>query len=369
MPIKLLYDYDIFARQKYGGISRYFYELISGISNHKELEVNLFLGINNSSYNFSELKEKIVIKNNKFSGIDKFHFLSYVINEKRFNSFTNNKTFNLFHKTYYSAVGLKLNTLKVITIHDMTHELYPQYFAKSDQTSEFKKKCIESSDGIICVSNNTKMDLMNMFNLDDKKIKVIYHGISLQGTKDIKRYIDRPYILYVGQRWGYKNFNLLLTAYNLTFKLKNNYILACFGGGDFNISEKLYLKHHNLSNNVFHLNGNDSFLISLYKYASGFVYTSVYEGFGFPPLEAMVCGCPVLASSSGSVKEIAGDAALLFDPSNIEDLINKLELLLHDSSLRNSMVERGFQRAKLFSWDRCVNNHIEFYNELMNLNS
>ena len=362
--MKILFDYDIFVRQRFGGISRYFYELINGLSCYKQITVNLFKGINNSGYDFSLIKDQINIIDQKFFGTDKLHFVFNIVNEINFKKYSKNFASDIFHKTYYSNVGLDIASKKVITIHDMTHELYPQYFAKSDNTSILKKKCIVESDGIVCVSETTKNDLINNFNLNNKIIKVIYHGVTIENNNKTRKYIKEPYILYVGQRWGYKNFNMLMAAYSLSEKIKNNFKLVCFGGGGFNYSEKLYIKEHNLTNNVIYLDGDDAVLASLYAFAEIFVYTSLYEGFGFPPLEAMKCGCPVLASAVGSVVEIVNEAAILFDPTDIEELNYKLNMLIDDSELRNEMINRGFERIKRFSWDNSVKEHIAFYKEL-----
>jgi glycosyltransferase involved in cell wall biosynthesis len=169
----------------------------------------------------------------------------------------------------------------------------------------------------------------------------------------------------VGQRGGYKNFNLLLSAYSRDNELNKNYKLICFGGGNFNLSEKLFIKTNKLFDKVHHMSGSDKLLVSLYKYADVFVYTSLYEGFGFPPLEAMECGCPVLTSPGGSVKEIAGDAALYFDAESHEDLLNKLYEILNNAELRSSYIIKGKQRAAMFTWEKCVSEHMNFYKEIL----
>jgi len=364
--MKILYDYEVFARQRYGGISKYFYELISGLMDFENVNASLFLGMNNSGYDFKALRNKLLIKGNKVAYSDKLHFLLNLLNKKSFEKFANDNSFDLFHKTYYSDAGLKLKVKKVSTIHDMTHELYPKFFANSDNTSKLKKKCVESSDGLICVSDTTKEDLMNLYNIENKKIRVIHHGIKKLEQQNFVNYINEPYLLYVGQRWGYKNFNTLLAAYSIADKIRKNYKLICFGGGEFNISERVFLEENRLNDNVLHVTGNDFVLNSYYRYAAAFVYPSYYEGFGFPPLEAMNCSCPVLASSNGSVSEIVGDAALLFKPSDLNELISKLELLLESSDLRTKLIEKGMERVKMFSWETCVKEHYKFYNELIN---
>ena len=364
--MKVLYDFEIFTRQKYGGISRYFYEIITGISRSKNVNIDLFLGLNNTGYNFENNNSVIQQKGYKIKYADKIHFLFHGINKLIFDKHSKASDYNLFHKTYFSDVGLQYNKNIISTIHDMTHELFPGYFAKSDNTSLLKKKCVEKSDGIICVSETTRNDLINIFNVNPSKIRVIYHGVTIKNIENTINIIEEPYILYVGQRWGYKNFNALLREYYLNKRLNSNFKLVCFGGGKFNLSEKLFLNEKKIENRVLQISGNDDILSSLYKNAELLIYTSFYEGFGFPPLEAMVCGCPVLTSPAGSVSEICGDAVLYFDPSDPEDLSNKLMNILGNNNLKSALVQKGFLNAKQFTWEKSVLSHAEFYNEFNN---
>lgn len=363
--MKLLYDHEIFARQKYGGISRYFYEIIKGISENYSLLPELYLGYNISGYRFDELKN-IKLYDKKLNYPYKLHFIINQFNKRGFNKFTFNKNYDIFHKTYYSDIGLNLRSVKVSTIHDMTHELFPQYFTGNDDTALRKRLTIKGSDAFICVSKTTKKDLIDLYNIDPSKIKVIYHGITLKNNANYKNILNKPYLLYVGQRWGYKNFNRLLSAYSSDKSLNSSFDLVCFGGGDFNLSEKLFIKKNDLMEKVKYFSGGDDVLKNLYKYAELFVYTSFYEGFGFPPLEAMEFECPVVSSPGGSVREILGESAVYFDPADASDLLNKIHLILNDNETRKKTVENGLIRVKNYSWDNSVKLHHDFYSELMN---
>lgn len=361
--MKILYDYEIFLRQRYGGVSRYFFELINGLSNTGTFDVDIFMGINNSGYGFSDTVN--IKKNLKFKFADSLHFLLDYVNKKMFNKFQSVNSYSLMHKTYYYDFGFNVKYPVVSTIHDMTHELYPDFFSKGDSTAASKKNCVNRSAGIVCVSETTKNDVLRLYNISGENVRTIYHGITIKDDPDAKRIINEPYVLYVGQRGGYKNFNLLLSSYNRDNELNRNYKLICFGGGGFDLSEKLFIKTNKLADKVLHMSGSDKLLASLYKYADVFVYTSLYEGFGFPPLEAMECGCPVLTSPGGSVKEVAGDAALYFDTESHEDLLNKLYEILNNPELRTSYTVKGKQRAAMFTWEKCVSEHIDFYKEIL----
>ena len=364
--MKILYDYEIFARQKYGGVSRYFYEIISGIAEKFTPEIDLFLGLNITGYDFEKLKGIINIKGTDVNYPVKLHFIFHLLNKRSFNRFSLSEKYDIFHKTYYSDVGLGLNTKVISTIHDMTHEIFPGYFAKHDGTTEIKKYCIDNSHALICVSETTKNDLVRIFGVDPAKIKVIYHGVTLSDNTEHTDRVKEPYLLYVGQRWGYKNFNLLLSTYAHDRSLNSAFKLICFGGGEFNYSERLFIKKNGLEKQVVHLSGNDKMLGDLYKCAELFIYTSLYEGFGFPPLEAMEFNCPVISSPGGSVSEVLGDSAVYFEPGKADDLLSKINNMINDSNMREEYTRKGKIRVKQFTWEKCVDEHFKFYNEILN---
>ncbi|MBZ0203347.1 MAG: glycosyltransferase family 4 protein [Ignavibacteria bacterium] len=365
--MNILFDNEIFSRQRYGGISRYFYELIYWLSKNDLININLYLGINNSAYDFESMKGSLETTGSKFRFADKLHPVLNPINKHLFEKYSQRKDFSLLHKTYYSDSGLKVNFPVVSTVHDMTHELMPDFFAKADNTALLKRLSVESSEAIVCVSETTKKDFLNYFNFDQNKVRVIYHGITIKDDPNSGRLIDQPYILYVGQRWGYKNFNSLLKAFSYSKSLSGNYRLVCFGGGKLNLSERILVKEAGLQDKVICISGSDSILVSMYKYAEVLVYTSFYEGFGFPPIEAMECGCPVLTSPAGSVEEVAGEAALYFDPADTEELACKLMNILNDTELRKNLVTKGREKALQFSWEKSSGEHFQFYKDILNV--
>ncbi len=363
--MKLLYDFEIFARQRYGGISRYFFEIIKGISDLRDSEIDVFLGLNKSGYPFDELNNNVKVKKYNYQYSGNLHFLFNAINKYLFSKYVKDQDYDIYHKTYYSDIGLNLPCKLVSTIHDMTHELYPEYFAKTDNTASLKKLSIERSDSIICVSEKTKSDLLNLYNVDPDKVSVIYHGITLNSSIETKKIYDRPYLFYVGQRWGYKNFNVLLSAYAADKNLNTVYDLVCFGGGEFNYSEKLFIKKNNLEKKLIQISGNDSTLASLYKYASLYICTSLYEGFGFPPLEAMKFGCPVLTSPNGSILEVLSDSAEYYEPGNGCELLSKINKILNDPALKAELVKKGDLRCMEFTWQKSIKEHFMLYTKLL----
>ncbi|HEY3251749.1 MAG TPA: glycosyltransferase family 1 protein [Ignavibacteria bacterium] len=362
--MNITFDYEIFVRQRHGGISRYFYEIITRLLKKDGIKLNVFAGINNSTYEFANYDKLSYLYEKRISNFDKINFLLLPLNKILFNLKLSRFKTDILHKTYFSDSGLDFKCKKIITVHDMIHEMFPQYFSPSDDTSIKKANCINNADGIICVSHSTMNDLLKFYDYPVNKIAVIYHANSLTTKVKSKRVIDEPYILFVGKRSGYKNFDLLLTAYNITDSLKNNFKLVCFGGDNFNFSEKLYLKEHLLTDRIIYLEGNDELLANLYQNASVFVYPTLYEGFGFPPLEAMYYGCPVLASDTSSIPEVVANAALLFEPNNIEDLVLKINTMLADDRLKQDLKLKGFERVKMFSWEKSAERTAEFYKKI-----
>jgi glycosyltransferase involved in cell wall biosynthesis len=267
-------------------------------------------------------------------------------------------------------IGLKQNKNApiVITVYDMIHELYPDQFIDSWFVIKAKKRAISKAKVIIAISENTKKDLIKIYNVPESKIKVIYlasslHSLNLVTIDELKEGhgIKRPYILYVGDRRTYKNFKLLFDSYITNFS--DDFDLICFGGGKFKTNE-LKSINNRIKNSIIQLNGPDDLLASLYKHAFCFVFPSLYEGFGIPPLEAMSMGCPVIASNASSIPEVVGDAAILFDPNSKEELIYAIKSLF-DESKRNDLIKRGFEQEKKFSWDKMAGETLDIYKSIL----
>ena len=372
--MKILYDHIVFQFQRYGGISRYFYELITKLSTKEDLGIDLFQGFYINEYGLSGHKQnfesywghKWKYKN---PSAKYMALIMAIPNKILFDNYKTSSDIDIYHPTYYMT-GLKLNRKApiVITVYDMIHELYPDQFIDSWFVIKAKKRAISMAKVIIAISENTKKDLIKIYNVPESKIKVIYLASSLRSSKlmtidELKKVhgLKRPYLLYVGDRRAYKNFKVLFDSYIINFS--DEFDLICFGGGKFKNNE---LKNINsrIKNSIIQLNGSDYLLASLYKYAFCFVYPSFYEGFGIPPLEAMSMGCPVIASDASSIPEVVGDAAILFDPHSNEELIGAIKLL-YDESKRNKLIELGFEQEKKFNWDKMANETLDIYKNIL----
>ena len=368
--MKILFDHQAFSLHTYGGVSRYFSELIHGINHTPNYSATLPLLVSNNVH----LKEK---------GFDINHFLRnqnfrrkkriiYEINKLYTLPSLKKQQYDILHPTYFDSYFIPYLNRKplVVTFHDMIHEKFSHQFRELtfDRGIIARKKLLANqADRIIAVSESTKRDIVELLNIDPKKIEVIYHGSSFPPEESSSTEkpvpVPYPYILYVGTRIVYKNFGGLLAAIHPILK-KHNLKLICAGGGVFTESENKLIQSLRLSNLVEHRGINDQTLRKLYQRAIAFVYPSLYEGFGLPILEAFDCACPCIVNASSSLPEVAGDAALYINFDEPESVGDAVERVLFDTSLRQQLIEKGRERLRKFSWQTTVDNTLNVYKAL-----
>jgi len=367
--VRVAYDYQIFTSQKFGGVSRYFYEVANHLAGSQQEK--LVCLINSPVYITGYLRhanEALRIGGVLVSGWPLTSRLYLGINRLMSPLGFRRWRPDIVHETYYSRKSVAPTGSKVVlTVYDMIHELYPEYFSARDRTSEYKKIAVERADHIICISENTQNDLIRILGVAREKTTVVRLGFTLTQTSQADSPSrDRPYILYVGSRSGYKNFEGLLLAFASDPKLRNNYDLVAFGGGAFKPQELEMIRRLHLPlTQVRQLSGEDGVLAALYGRAAMFVYPSLYEGFGIPPLEAMSFNCPVACSNTSSIPEVVGNAAIQFDPLDTGSMINALVRLSSDSVLRAELIERGRSRVLEFSWEDCAKQTLDVYRALL----
>ena len=214
---------------------------------------------------------------------------------------------------------------------------------------------------------NTQRDLIDIFGVAPEKTVVIHLGFSLTNKFEstVSLTESRPFLLYVGLRDRYKNFDTLLIAYSSSTFLRNTFSLVAFGGGRFSAVEVERIRALGLNDSVRQISGDDALLAGLYRQSAAFVYPSLYEGFGIPPLEAMSYDCPVICSNTSSIPEVVGDAACLFDPTDVDAMRAAIELVVGSPKYRSDLVKRGRERIQHFSWDRTAKETVEVYRELL----
>lgn len=366
--MKVVYGHDVFTEQEYGGVTRYFSEIIKRINKSNfELEIVSGLYFNEYLRNL-HLEDNyqihgLAIKKNLIA--NKYSLRS--INEVYQSFLLKGDKNAVYHQTYYSPFSIKKNLNVVITVHDMLHEIFPEMFHGLNITSYAKKKSCNRAEKIIAVSHSTKNDLINIFDIDPNKIDVIYHGSNFsENFNNSEPYQNEsPYLLFVGKRQGYKNFDVILKIFARSQLMLKNFQLICFGGGDFTREETQKIEEYKLHNIVHHKSGSDSILAQYYLGARALIYPSLYEGFGIPLLEAMSMHCPVICSNTSSLPEVAADAAEYFDPKDTENIQSILEKILFDDQHLAQLSQQGFLRQQYFNWDRTAEQTLNLYRSLL----
>ncbi|RZL62024.1 MAG: glycosyltransferase family 1 protein, partial [Pedobacter sp.] len=255
----------------------------------------------------------------------------------------------------------------VITVHDMIHELMPEYFNSADILPTHKRQCIQNAAHIIAISHSTKKDLIEVFNIPNDRISVVHHGYLDNNSGIIQD--NEPscgrYILFVGERTAYKNFYKFALALSLVCSKEKDIRLICAGGGPIKNAEQEMLNRLNLKDKVIQITASEKELNSLYKNAIAFVFPSLYEGFGLPILEAFRNHCPIIVSDTACFREIAEDACLYFDPSNPFDIAEKIEVAINDTSLMNELISKGLNRLANFSMEQCIGKTLDVYKSIV----
>ncbi|WP_457564936.1 glycosyltransferase family 4 protein [Caminibacter sp.] len=251
------------------------------------------------------------------------------------------------------------NKNQIITVHD----IIPLHFKKlhKKQYHYFKyilPLALKNAKGIITVSKHTKEQLIEYYNLDESKIKVIYNGIK---QVDFKKVPKKNYILYVGRASETKNIKGIIKSFCLSkkrFKIKEKLYLVGVKRED--IKEDILCKDIKFLGYV-----SDEELEIIYQEAKVFLFPSFYEGFGYPVLEAMGYGVPVVTSKLSSLPEVVGDCAVLVNPYDIEEIAKELFKLLSDATLQEELAQKGLNRAKEFTWQKSAKAHLKVLKELL----
>ncbi|MCP5108671.1 MAG: glycosyltransferase family 4 protein [bacterium] len=371
--INILFDNQVFATQTYGGVSRLFYQLIKNLVNNENVKTFLFHGFYINHFPLADLKEKLSYYfGKKIPRLPHTAKFIRVSNTFLFNRFKPRKKIDLFHPTDFSpAVWQWKQKPLVLTVYDMIPELFPYCFTDFKQRLEIRKRCIQRADGIITISKSTKNDLLKFYGVDEKKVTVVYPGAPAPVENGEENNVNnhkpkKPFILYVGTRkQEYKNFTNLLQAYTAVQTVNRRFDLVCFGGTPFTPEESAFISRSGCEGRVVRVSGDDSMLARFYADARAFVYPSLYEGFGLPPLEAMAYGCPVAAAETSSIPEVLGDAALYFDPHAPDAIASSLETILFDNDTAGKLVKKGTRQVEKYSWPKMAEETYGVYKEIL----
>lgn len=385
--MKVLYDFQTFFYQKFGGISKCFAELIS----HLPSDVDAVLGVKESDNVY--LKELNLVPNLKplhwnsehfilpfyFKGqgkllsiCDKFEFLNtpYVVNKKYVIELLKKGDFDVFHPTYFDDYYLPYlgNKPFILTIHDMIPELFLD--ANHYQCRQ-KRLLAYKAAHIVAVSEHTKKDIMNILGIPAEKISVVYHAVNLsqiQKNASICN-IDVPlpdkYFLYVGLRYDLKCFKQYLIHVASFFQKNKDVSLICTGK-PFTSQELQLIMDLHLENQVFAFFLSTEQLMYAYSKAIAFIYPSRYEGFGIPILEAFAMQCPVLLNNASCFPEIAQDAACYFDIDDERSCLQAIEYIYDQTNEeRNILIGKANERLKDFSWELSAKKLVDIYKNVV----
>ena len=362
--MKITFNSTIFSKEKTGGISRYFVYLAKKLIENKiDIKIITFLHKNQ----FLRLLPKKNYKGIYLSNYPMFRFIEN-LSLTKFNSYNKKHSVDIIHDTYYTP-GIYKNSeaKKVITVHDLIHEKFKDYYRNSKELINLKQKAFKDCDYFICVSENTKEDLIEFYKINPDKIAVINHGADhlSKNISEINFKIDFPYLLYVGNREKYKNFDFFLKAFAKVDKIKNEFKLICFGGGGFSKKEKKMISDLSLSEKIYQINGEDTLLSNYYANANALIVPSLYEGFGLPLLEAMKLKCPIFCSNIRVFKDICGQNALYFNPEKEKDLSQLLETEIFNKSKLDDLCSKNFAKSMNYTWDLTYSKTMSVYKKLV----
>lgn len=369
--MRVNFDSQIFCSQAVGGISRYFASLAKEMSVLAGVRPQIWAPYHCNEYLAALPKTLVRGRRTPHAraphpGLRIASLLGTALGQRCNPS-------DILHRTYYYPFcHLPGPAKNVLTVYDMIHEKYPQQYASSDPIARWKKRAVNGADTIICISENTRKDLLEHYDtVPPEKVFVTHLGFdalsNLLSDEPASSFraralgADIPYILFVGHRAGYKNFTGLLQAYSNSPWLHQNFALLCFGGGAFTPVEHALVAQSPAPQRIRQVGGSDAVLASCYRHAALFVYPSLYEGFGIPPLEAMSMDCPVACSNTSSIPEVVGNAAAFFDPGSVDSLQSTLEKVLTASTVCADLVQRGRVRRMEYSWRRCAEQTVDIY--------
>ena len=369
--MRIAFDHQAFCLQKTGGISRYFYHLIEQLLTLNQT-VTAFAPVHRNQYARGLARGAVAgcyVKDYPRYCADAAVSLNGTIARSRISAWQP----DIVHETYFSKIrsGTKAQP-NVLTVFDMISE---RGLAGVEITAnEFKQSnkfvAVARADHVICISEHARQDLIRLYDVAPEKTSTIYLGCEVIAAgnashSQIVNNDNRPYLLYVGLRAGYKNFARFVEAVASSTQLQSSFDIVAFGGGSFSSAEQTLLQALKFRpDQVRHIEGDDTALARHYVQASALVYPSCYEGFGLPPLEAMAYRCPVVSSQASALPEIIGDAAEFFDPTDLSSIAQAIQNVVLSPSHAQILIEKGLTRVAQFTWQRCAQKHLALYQSL-----
>ncbi|MDE7149748.1 MAG: glycosyltransferase family 4 protein [Bacteroidales bacterium] len=358
--MKILYDHQMFTMQRFGGVTRYFAELMACLPTG--FEACLPQGLWSDNYYLEETVgyASRVLKHPRAFRLRRR--LYYFMNQGPTVCRTRRDDYDVLHPTWYDPYVLRRRRKPlVITVHDLIQERMPGDFRFYDRSILHKKKLMLAADHIIAVSHCTKADIVSIAGIAPEKISVVHHGYRLAAHLDPAPPLGTHYVLYVGDRRKYKNFMTFVEAMAPLLRADRRLSVICAGAPCAPEENALFVGLGLNAGRFQAVQATDAQLVSLYRHADVFVYPSLYEGFGIPILEAFANGCPVCLSRASSFPEVAGEAAVYFEPTSAEDMRLAIERVVYDAEAAGRLRDAGLERVKLFSIDKMVAGTCDVY--------
>ncbi len=369
--MRVLYEGSIFEMLRCGGVARYFVELINRLPAQT---TPIMLGpeeppqgITHPQFQYDSVRTRPPLKF--------LRKLWHPAQHGRISKRMEQQQVDLVHWTYYQGLCRRpiapSRVPTVITVYDFIHEAFP----KTDPTGKsvrMKAEAIEVADHICCISQTTYDELCERFPTAANRASITPLGSGLTDVETSPlpaELAGRPFVLFVGRRGGYKNFDLLWRAWN-KMKQRTPDLHLVLVGPRMKPRERAALGWPDDDPRIhLYAGAEDSLLKTLYQHCNAFVFPSKMEGFGLPVLEAMINGCPVFASSCAALREVAGSAGYFFDPDDVDQLVDLLIAAGEDSIIdRDSKIVAGHRRAENFSWENTAAQTIQVYQDLLKQN-
>jgi glycosyltransferase involved in cell wall biosynthesis len=361
--VRILYDGLIYYTQAAGGINRYFANVIDRLPSADTpiLTTPIVRSLNFPGHANLQLVKAPNVRSPA---------LAYPLQAAYLRRRERHVDFDIVHPTFYAMLTWRaikrVRKPVVMTVWDMTHEIYRSELDRFGIQAHLKRKAVTAADAVLCISENTRQDLLERYEVPEERVRVIplateMNSGMITGNEDIPH---RPFLLFVGSRAAYKNFDLLLEALSCIAPQLPELDL-CIVGAPLTEAERRRAEELRIAERLIEAgHTDDRRLAALYANAVTLVYPSKYEGFGIPPLEAMACGGIAITSNTSSLPEVVGDAAVTFDPNSLDALVDALDRVIGNETLRSELVKRGAARSSLFSWDRTASATYEVYRAL-----
>ena len=360
--MRLALDEQIFAIQRYGGISRMFAELARQFSVHAAEGVTL-------APLAAPVVNRYVLDDPQLSSALHAHEArnEWMALARYFSRLRSTKHIDVVHNTFYLPHGLASTNgaKRVVTVHDMIPEMMPQTRRRLDWLT-LKRRYVETADLVICVSEATRNDLTRIYGNIKAPIRVVHHGVADRFHPGAPRldFLPERYVLFVGNRGQYKDADVLFQAFAQISPDHDDLQLLCVGGTGLSSSEIARLDSLGIRSKVSQRFLPDEQMVSAYAHAEVFVFPSRFEGFGLPALEAMATGTPVALARATSLPEVGGNAAVYFAPGDPRELADQLRELVESADLRARMSKMGIEHAMGFTWSSTAQRTAAAYREV-----